>query len=164
MSLPFESGYFDSSRSERLFQHLSSPDQALSEMVRVTKSGGWIVVLDTDWSTVSVDTAEVEIEQRIKRFRTEQSLYNGFAGRQLYRLLKQQRLKDVSVEMCPIYVTDYAVGRRGTMLDEDEQGALAAGIITDDELRRWHESLEQADAAGVYFCSINQVMVAGRRP
>jgi len=151
VSLPFESGYFDSSRSERLFQHLSSPERALSEMVRVTKSGGWIVVLDTDWSTMSVDTAEVEIEQRLKRFWTEQSLHNGFAGRQLYRPLKQQRLKDVSVEMCPICVTDYGVHRRGASLDKVERDALPAGIVTGDELQRWHASLEQADAEGVYF-------------
>ena len=162
-SLPFESGYFDSSRSERLFQHLPNQEQALTEMVRVTKSGGWVVVLDTDWSTMSVDTAEVDIEQRLKRFRIEQRFHNGFAGRQLYRLFKQRTLADISVEMAPTHVTNYAIGRQGTSLHETEQAALAAGIITSDELDRWHTSLEQADAEGVYFHSVNQVIVAGRK-
>jgi ubiquinone/menaquinone biosynthesis C-methylase UbiE len=47
-SLPFESNTFDACRSERLFQHLLDPERSLSEMTRVTKPGGWIVMLDTD--------------------------------------------------------------------------------------------------------------------
>jgi ubiquinone/menaquinone biosynthesis C-methylase UbiE len=163
-ALPFESATFDSSRSERLFQHLPDPDPALSEMVRVTRSGGWVVVLDTDWNTLSVDTTEVEIEQRLKSYRLEHHVHNGYAGRQLYRLYKEQGLVDLAVEMCPIYVTDHAVDRRGAMWDEVEEGALAAGRVTAGELRRWHASLEQADAQGVYFASLTQTLVAGRKP
>ena len=163
-SLPFESGYFDSARSERLFQHLPDPEPAVSEMVRVTKSEGWIVVLDTDHSTLSIDTNEVGTEQLLKRYKTEKSLYNGFSGRQLYRLLKQQHLEDISVEMCPIHVTDYAVFRQGALLGEIERNALDAGIVTEDELHCWQTSLEQAAAEGVFFSSVNQVLVAGRKP
>lgn len=63
--LPFESNTFNSCRSERLFEHLVTPEQTLNEMVRVTKPGGWIVVLDTDWGTLSVDTSEPDIARRL---------------------------------------------------------------------------------------------------
>ncbi|MFU8772013.1 MAG: methyltransferase domain-containing protein, partial [Anaerolineales bacterium] len=43
-SLPFETGYFYSCRSERLFQHLHNPAKTLDEMARVTKVNGWVVV------------------------------------------------------------------------------------------------------------------------
>ena len=43
MSLPFATDYFDSCRSERLFQHLHHPELALAEMIRVTKPGGWVI-------------------------------------------------------------------------------------------------------------------------
>ncbi len=160
-SLPFESNYFDSSRSERLFQHLPNSEQALTEIVRVTKSGGWVVVLDTDWSTMSVNTAEIDIEQRLKRFHAEKRFRNGFAGRQLYRLFKKRTLENISVEMAPILITNYAVGWQIALLHETEQAAIAAGIITIDELDRLHTSLEQADAEGAFFISANQVIVAG---
>ncbi|UCE51320.1 MAG: methyltransferase domain-containing protein [Desulfobacterales bacterium] len=161
--LPFEPGYFDSVRSERLFQHLKDQDKAMTEMVRVTKSGGWVVALDTDWSTMSLDTTEINIEQRLKRFHTEHRFHNGFAGRQLYRLFKKRNLADISVEMAPILITNYAIAWQIAALHETEQAAITAGVITSDELDRLHKSLEQADADGVYFHCANQVIVAGRK-
>lgn len=163
-SLPFKPDSFDSSRSERLFQHLQNPEQALSEMTRVTKSGGWIVVLDTDWGTLSVDTPEVDIERRLARIRAERHLNNGYAGRQLYRLLKRQRLANITVELFPLFSTNYAFMRQGSLLNETEREALASGVITSEELQRWCTSLEDADVEGVFFGSVTQIMIAGRKP
>ncbi len=77
--LPFEADYFDSVRSERVFQHNVDSNQLLKEMIRVTKCGGWIVVLDTDWSTMSIDTNLVDIEQKIKKIHVEKTFKNSFA-------------------------------------------------------------------------------------
>lgn len=162
-SLPFESDRFDSSRSERLFQHLLNPEQALSEMTRVTKRGGRLVVLDTDWGTTSIDTAEVDIERRLARVLAERVLHNGYSGRQLYRLFKQQGLADISIEMFPTHVRSYALLRQVVILDRVEKEALAAGIVTHDELDRWRSSLEQAEASGVCFGSGMLVMAVGRK-
>jgi ubiquinone/menaquinone biosynthesis C-methylase UbiE len=159
-SLPFKSDFFNSSRSERLFQHLQHPEKALSEMVRVTKPNGWIVVMDADWSTFSLDTEEYEIEQRLKIFRIRHFLQNGFVGRQLYRLFHQQKLEDISIEICPIFLTDCIIGRQSAVLDEVENKALSAGIITNEELKRWRTSL---NTNGLFFGHLNQVIVAARK-
>jgi ubiquinone/menaquinone biosynthesis C-methylase UbiE len=110
-SLPFESDRFDSVRSERMFQHLTEPERALSEIVRVTRPGGWIVVADADWSTLSFDTPEFEVEQTLKRFIVEHGLHSALAGRQLYRMFRQQHLLEISIDMTSVYLTDYAAGR-----------------------------------------------------
>ena len=109
MAVSFADGTFDACRSERLFQHIDSPAKVLAEMARVTKNGGWIVVADTDWGTLSIDSAEVEIERRLIRVLAEQSLQNGYAGRQLLRLFQQQQLRDISIEMIPVHITDYTM-------------------------------------------------------
>ena len=162
-SLPFASEHFDACRSERLFQHLHNPAQALSEMTRVTKTNGWIIVLDTDWGTLSTDTSEVDIERRLVRFLTEQRLQNGYAGRQLYRLFKKQGLADVTFEVFPVVGTNYNLARQIWAGEKLEQAAITANIITEEELCRWRTSLEQSDAEEVFFSYACMVMVTGRK-
>lgn len=163
MNLPFELDYFDSTRSERVFQHLVNPEIALSEMIRVTKKGGRVVVLDTDWSTLSIDNSEFKIEQILKQIRIEKCLENATSGRQLYRLFKQHELVEISVELCPIYLTNYSIGKQSIMLDKVEKTALVEEIITKDELEKWHKCLEEYDFKETFFGSVNQVLVSGTK-
>ena len=93
-----------------------------SEMGRVTKPGGVIVVADTDWATLSIDAPEPAVERALVRF-VGDTLRNGFAGRQLRRLMKNEGLTEVGVEMWPIVWTDYKVFRATSLslLDMDER-------------------------------------------
>ena len=161
--LPMFSNPVDSCRSERLFQHLQNPELALAEMLRVTKPGGTVVILDADHGTWSVDTPEKDIERRISRFKADHFGHNGYAGRQLYRLFRQAGLKDVSCEIISGYFTDYELVRLMFMLDEIEPAAVKAGVISEDELIRWCDSLEAAARGGYFFCSESMVLVAGRK-
>lgn len=161
-SLPFSEPRFDSARSERLFQHLICPEHALSEMARVTKPNGWIVVLDTDWGTFSINSSLPEVERRIVQFSNENCLNNGYSGRRLARLFRGQGLRDISVEVFVYQITDYALGREVTVLDERETEALAAGVITEDELDRWHEDLEQLNREESFFACFNVMLAAGK--
>jgi ubiquinone/menaquinone biosynthesis C-methylase UbiE len=163
-ALPLETGTFDTSRSERLFQHVQNPTVVLAEMVRVTKPGGWIVVFDADWSTLSIDTPEVDLERRLLRYRLEHLVTSGYIGRQLYRLFRRQQFTEIAVELRPIYLTDYALGRYAIHLDVLEADALAANVITKEELHQWRQSLEQAQAQGAFYSHITGVLVAGRNP
>jgi ubiquinone/menaquinone biosynthesis C-methylase UbiE len=160
-SLPFEAGYFDACRSDRLFQHLHHPETVLHEMARVTRPGGRVVVVDTDYGTLVIDSPEIDVERRLARFRAEHMHRNGYSGRQLYRLFKRQNLADISVEIFPVFLTDYAVARQVVALDKVEALALEAGAVTAEELRRWRAGLEQAEADGCFFGSLSVVLVAG---
>ncbi len=161
-SLPFGAQEFDACRSERLFQHLQYPEQVLSEMARVTKRGGWIVVVDTDWGTASTDTTEIDIERRLARFGADHQQRNGYSGRRLYRQFKEQHLGEISMEMFPLILTDYSLARDIGEMDEDEKEAVKAGVVTEDEIRRWRSDLEQADTEGMFFTSCSMILAAGR--
>jgi ubiquinone/menaquinone biosynthesis C-methylase UbiE len=163
ISLPYESNYFHSCRSERLFQHLSQPQRVLSEMFRVTRPGGWIVVLDSDHSSLSIDTDDVDIEWRLRRFHADR-LLNGYSGRQLFGLFRQQKLADIAVECFPVYITDYVLGRYMAVMDETEKKAIATGVVTEEELRKMHEKLWRADKEGTFFGYVVVIMTAGRKP
>jgi SAM-dependent methyltransferase len=161
--LPFEDGMFDSCRSERVFQHLPEPEKALDEMVRVTKSGGWIVVFDADWGALSINTSETDLEWRLLQFRVEHLHHNGYSGRKLLGMFKRRGLADIVVEPASTYFDDLNTARFIASFDEFEQAGVARGIITPDELARWRTSLERSSDSGDFFMSLTGIMVAGRK-
>lgn len=162
-SMPFETGYFDSCRSERLFQHLPNPAKVLDEMARVTKGNGWIVVLDTDWGSGGIDTSEIDIERRLCRFLADHMYHNGYSGRQLYRLFKKQGLFNVSFEVYPLVVTSYAFARQLWSFDKLESKAIVKKVVTEAEVNKFQKELEQADADGVFFGYGCMTLVAGQK-
>lgn len=161
-ALPFEDNYFDACHSERMFLHLQYPELAFSQIVRVTKPGGWIAVIDTDGATLSIDTTEVDIERRIAPFWSIKH-NNGYAGRQLYRLFRQLDLIDVHVEINAGPFPDLQTATYLLKLDDLQNRALIAGVVTDFEVQRFRESLEKAEAKRAFFATCNMITVIGRK-
>jgi hypothetical protein len=85
-----------------------------------------------------------------------------YVGRQLFGLFRRQPFTEITLELRPLYLMDYALLRYGARLDEDEAGALAAGVISEEELHRWRESLELVQAEGASYGHAILVLVAGR--
>ncbi|HET7462035.1 MAG TPA: methyltransferase domain-containing protein [Longimicrobium sp.] len=162
-ALPWEDATFDAVRCERLFLHLERPEQATAEMVRVTRPGGRVVVMDTDWGTRSVDTPEVELERRIARVLAERCMANGYSGRRLWGLLKQAGVRELDVELVPLHVDSYELWRLLSRMEIAFDQAVRAGVMTADEARRLDDSLREKDAAGTFFASTTVMLVAGTK-
>ena len=86
-ALPFPDATFDVCRAARLLEHLPDPRGALSEMVRVTRPGGRIVVFDFDWDTLIIDHPDKETTRTVVLTYSD-SIQNGWIGRQLPRLFE----------------------------------------------------------------------------
>lgn len=160
-ALPFPDGRFDAVRSERLFMHLPAPEGALREMVRVTRGGGRVVVMDTDWGTRSVDTPETDLERRMARVLAELCLLNGYSGRRLYGMMRRAGLVELVVDVVPLHVTDYGLWRLLSRLDAAGEAAVRAGAMTTDEVARLDASWRALGEAGTFFALTNMVMVTG---
>jgi SAM-dependent methyltransferase len=163
-ALPWPDAFFDASRCERVFQHLADPARAFAELVRVTRPGGGVVVLDGDWGAFTIDCDEDALERRLARFHAERMIHNPYSGRRLARMFRLAGFEDLTVEVWPVLHTDYGLARRMLRLDRIAAEALAEGAIDRDELGRWEASLARAAASGGFFACLNAVMVAGRKP
>ena len=64
-ALPFEDGSFDACRAARLLEHLPNAESALTEMVRVIRHKGRIVVFDFDWDTLVIDHPDKQTTRTI---------------------------------------------------------------------------------------------------
>jgi SAM-dependent methyltransferase len=162
-ALPFADGCFDGVRSERLFLHLGEPERVLAEMVRVTRAEGYVVVMDTDWGTRTVDSPEVDLERRFARVLAETCLANGYSGRRLFGLARRAGLADVRVDPVPLVITDYGFFSLLSRMEMAVDAALRTGALTASELARLDETWRAMDDAGDFFALTTMLMVTGRK-
>ena len=79
---------FDAARSERTLQWLADPAAAVAEMVRVVRPGGRVSLIDTDWSTFTIDVGDDELAALVRDgMRTERDRPSN-VGRRLHELLE----------------------------------------------------------------------------
>jgi len=162
-SLPFASSAFDICRAERLFQVLPrsiSRDSVFSEIDRVLKPGGTVVLVDADWGSATVNFSDTELERRLINFFATGMRPNGFAGRQLFELLQRNAYRDIQVNVVPFIAKELSETMFGDWLRED---ALKNKIATPEEMDNWRAELENKSSKGTFFACVNMVIVAGRK-
>lgn len=159
-SLPFRKSFFDGCRSERLFQHLSSPQDALKEMIRVTKKAGRIVVVDTDHSASSVDTYEYDTEWKLRRLHTDR-FQHGYSGRTLYRMFRECGLEDIRVIPFVLHTTSFQLFSLVSEMNALFSLALQKEILTQEEINRFITNLQENDSRGTFFGTMNIMVASG---
>lgn len=166
--LPFADDSFDASRSDRVFQHLDEPLRALLEMVRVTKPGGRINVIDPDWGTEMVDTDQRELARRAReswwRRRDADAPGDRWRGRQRWGLFNQAGLVDLQIEGGLWCVTDLDVATHIAGVLDWVRDAYEAGDATLDEAENWEREMRERAATGRFFAGAGGVGVVGTVP
>ena len=149
--LPFPDESFDAAYSLRVFEIIGDPRRALSEMARVLRPGGRLVVNGTDIDAWTIDSSDREVTRKVIHYACDVET-NGWAGRQLPGWCKELGLTDVRVTPVGVVVTEfgplYEVCLRAFV-----ENAEAAGVVTAAEAARWVEDLRERDRRGQFFCS-----------
>jgi SAM-dependent methyltransferase len=160
--LRWHSDYFDACRADRVFQHLTDPERALSEMIRVLKPGGRVLVVDRDWGMVAVDASDVETTRAVLN-RACAGIRNGWVGRGLFRLLRNAGVIDAEVQTKSIRVDSFAVA--DTLLDLRVvlDHATSEKLVNKAVAARWLNDLLERDAAGEFFATVTLYIACGRK-
>jgi hypothetical protein len=91
-------------------------------MARVARPGGRILAFDFDWGTLIIDHPDKETTRTIIRTYSD-SIRNGWIGRQLPRLFKEQQLEVRSIdslqvfphfELCELFLGSHLVALQRT--------------------------------------------------
>ena len=162
--MPFDDSVFDATRADRVFQHLDRAQEALAEMIRVTKPGGRISLNDPDTDSMVVDIPDRDLYRRIRSWSSDNWLANGFSGRSFFRFCKAAGLDVLDIELTPIYVTSLDVGDAMVNVSSWAQPPFEAGAITQDEADAWVQMLNDLDEAGQFFMFGTGISVVARKP
>ncbi len=100
-------GEFDGVWCERVLQHVSDPARAIGELIRVTRPGGRLCLIDTDWDSLAFDGTPPELAAAVlagTRDRTGD--HQSDMGRTLRRRLVAAGLRDLDVTPVTCFFAD----------------------------------------------------------
>ncbi|MEU6023624.1 methyltransferase domain-containing protein [Micromonospora sp. NPDC047134] len=142
--LPFRTDAFDGAWADRTVQHLADPRAAVTDLVRVVRPGGRIVLADPDYDTQVLDIADQDLARRVLRFRADVLLRNGTLAHQHAGILAAHGLVDITVVPRTLVVrdptaVDNVLGLRSWAATAAQRGALAPG-----EARAFEDQFDQA--------------------
>jgi SAM-dependent methyltransferase len=161
--LPFASGGFDACWADRVLQHVAEPERAVEELIRVTRPGGRVVVVDPDYTTQSACIDDGELAERVLGHRRDVLVRNGNLAARMGTIFAERGLGDVCVESRRLTLTtpagaDALLGLSGWARTAPHLGALLPG-----DGARWVQAVNGAAERGDFAYSIVYRLTLGTR-
>jgi ubiquinone/menaquinone biosynthesis C-methylase UbiE len=155
-ALDFPDGHFDGVRCERVLQHVPDPDAAVKELARVTRPGGRVCVIDSDWSSSVSDGFEYLHEVADGFYPAGHDLA---AGRTVRTRMVRAGLREVTVLPVTLRFTapeDAAVV--SVLFDEP----VMRGRLPKELCDRFFASVRRAAARGEFLFAFTMWICLGR--
>ena len=164
-SLPFPDGTFDAVRAERLFQHLRDPESGLRELVRVTRSGGRVMVVDPDHGQNGIaldDACHARVFEAAMRA-LRRMITNPKSGTRMKPMFVRAGLLSVENRVSALELT-YPDFVRLLALQQALDSALDAREVTLEQSRGFLAELGDRHSNGTFFGCLIEHRVAGTKP
>ena len=140
---------------------LEDPDAAIAELIRVCRPGGWVVVVDADDASITVDVADrslvtttLGVARRTRRERT---------GHELRGRLVRAGCQE-AVASPYVYSMTSLADLAGFAPEFARALPSAVSAAPDGVAEMWFDALERADQAGELLVSITAWAAAARKP
>ena len=125
-ALEFADETFDGCRADRLFHHLSEPDRALRELMRVTRPGGRIVLFDPDFDASVIASADKIVARQVIHAICDR-VRAGAESRNHLARMRRAGLADIVVIPKTFLFLDYALGEQMLGIESAVQGLVDQG-------------------------------------
>ena len=152
---------FDGVWCERVLQHVADPDAAIAELIRVTRPGGRVCLIDTDWRSLLFDgvpagLAAAVVADMHSRFRPDQLEM----GRTLRRRLVGAGVTELAVT--PVTCLFDSPDSAAVILPMVNPRVPAHAWNTPSDVReRWFAEVAAAGVRGDFLAALTIWVVAG---
>ena len=152
---------FDGVWCERVLQHVDDADVAVGELIRVTRPGGRVCLLDTDWDSLAFDGVDAALAQTIVTHMHGRLTPRRLdMGRTLRRRLVGYGLRGVVATPVTCYFPDPESA--AVVLPMVNPEVPQESWMTPTGLReRWFDQVEQAGEDGEFLAVLTIWVVAG---
>nr|AHZ46188.1 methyltransferase [uncultured bacterium N27-1E] len=161
--LPFADSTFDAAMSSQVFEYLDDVPGALAEMFRVLKSGGRVLIHDTDWGATLWHSSDGNRMARIMKV-WDGHLADPHLPRTLGQRLAEAAFRSVRAEVIVQLETDYDPSSVSAILMKFIADYVASHGIPQDQANAWADELRQLSPRGEYFFSSNEYIFTGIKP
>lgn len=158
--IPFEADTVAGLRAERLIQHLKAPESTMNEIHRVLKAGHPLVIVETDWSSLTFYNEFLPIENKIISYLTDKKINNGIAAKKLTAYMRDSGFKNIHLEIFPFLIKSLKEANDYLWMERMIEEAAAENFITRQEQDTFVNAMKEADASNYFACSINVVIVS----
>ncbi|MGU7782706.1 methyltransferase domain-containing protein [Burkholderia sp. PU8-34] len=154
---------FDAIRADRVLIHVPTPENALMEMIRVTRPGGRIVVSEPDMPGCWVASSDYALTGRIMQSIAE-SCVNPYLARDLFAMFRDAGLDDISFRMRSVTAFD----PRSVDKILDFKSVIATmqvqGLFSEEEVAHWLAEFEERGRTGRFVAGLPIMIVTGTKP
>ena len=161
-ALPYPDEAFDAVLAVTVLLHVTESERILEEMVRVTRPGGRVAVLDQDFGTLALDHEDRALTRRILDTHTDRYYADGWSGRSLLRRLRALGLARVRLRPFVVVETAYDPYIR-SLLERRVKLCRRWRVISRAEGRTWLGVVEARAREGAFFLSLNYYGAVGVR-
>ncbi len=160
--LPFDESTFDAVMSSQVFEYLDDVVAALSEVFRVLKPGGKVLIHGTEWGALLWRSNNAERMARIM------NIWNGHLAdphmpQALAKKLRTAGFKEVKAEPVVHVETNYDPSSMSAILMKFVVGYVMSRGISQDEADAWLNDLIGLGATGDYFFNSNEYIFSATK-
>lgn len=162
-NLPFEDSTFDAVMSSQVFEYLDNVVGALSEVLRVLKPGGRVLIHGTEWGALLWKSGDAA---RMARF---MNIWNGHLAdphmpQTLTKKLGIAGFNSVKAEPLVHVETTYDSHSMSAVLMKFVVGYVVSQGVSKDEANAWIDDLLGVGATEDYFFSSNEYIFTAEKP